>query len=89
MVEITSSAANRIGNIVFAQINFRFSETVQPNQSLQVADMSAFGTTLIRGIGSYANGSAWITGVGIATVKPSESILSGVEQYAQFVFLVR
>lgn len=85
---ITSKTAKKVGDIVFAQINFVFKSKANPNQVYEVADVGGLGTLATRGLGSYLNGAAWVSGGGIATVNPTIAVEAGSEQYAQFVFLV-
>lgn len=87
-IDMTSCTAKRVGNVVFVQINFTFASDAQQNKTYQVADMKGLGTLATRGLGSYLNGSAWVSGSGIATVNPVTTVKAKVEQFVQFVFLV-
>lgn len=87
-IDITSCTAKRVGNVVFAQINFTFASDAQQNETYQVADMRGFGAMATRGLGSYLNGLAWVSGGGIATVNTMIAVRAQSEQFAQFVFLV-
>lgn len=84
---ITSKVAKKVGDIVFAQFNFTFKAAASPNNVYEVADMGGIGTLATRGLGSYLNGSAWVSGGGIATVNPTITVKAESEQYAQFVFM--
>lgn len=84
---ITSKTAKKVGDIVFAQVNFTFKAAASPNNTYEVADMRGIGTLATRGFGSYLNGAAWVSGNGIATVNPTITVKAGSEQFAQFVFM--
>lgn len=50
--------------------------------------MKGLGNLAIRGLGTYVNGLAWVSGSGIASVNPTIAVKAKSEQFAQFVFLV-
>lgn len=86
---ISSSAARRVGDINFIQINFSSNAKLTSGNTVTIADIKGIKAPMIRGAGSTGYGGVSINGAGGIQYAPSKDINANVTLYAQFVVLAQ